>query len=152
MKNSNKTNGFTLIEIILVLVLLSAAIGFSLLYYETSVLRADINTQADILVSKLRLAQSNAESGRTDEANAVHFENASYTAFVGDNYNPLQSNNVETLLPPTISIENIALNGGGSDIIFTAPSGETSTYGSFDLVSDLKTITINISSFGAINY
>lgn len=152
MKNSNKKNGFSLIEVILVVVLLSAAIGFSLLYYESSVVRADINSQATVLVSQLRLAQSNAQSGRTTGFKGIHLETNSYVTFTGDNYNPLAVNNLETTMPQTISIQNILLNGGGNDIIFTEPSGTTNTYGSFDLVSDSKTISINISPLGNINY
>lgn len=144
MKNSNKKNGFSLIEVILVVVLLSATIGFSLLYYESSVVRADINSQAAVLVSQLRLAQSNAQSGRTTGFKGIHLETDSYTQ--------LQPGNLETVLPQAISIQNINLNGGGNDIVFTQPSGTTSTYGSFDMASDSKTITINISSLGSINY
>lgn len=152
MKNSTKKNGFSLIEVILVVVLLSAAIGFSLLYYESSVMRADINSQATVLISQLRLAQSNAQSGRATGFNGIHLETNAYVTFTGDNYNPLAVNNLETTLPQAINIQNINLNGGGSDIVFTKPSGTTNTYGSFDLVSDSKTITINISPIGSINY
>lgn len=152
MKNSNKKNGFSLIEVILVVVLLSAAIGFSLLYYESSVVRADINSQAAVLVSQLRLAESNAQSGRTTEFNGIHLETNAYITFSGENYNPSESNNLETALPPSIDIQNVTLNGGGNDIIFTGPAGTTNTYGSLDMVSDSKTITINISSLGSINY
>lgn len=144
MKNLTEKNGFSLIEVILVVVLLSAAIGFSLLYYESSVVRADINSQAAVLVSQLRLAQSNAQSGRTTGFKGIHLETNSYTQ--------LQPNNSETALQQTISIQNILLNGGGNDIIFTGPAGTTNTYGSFDLVSDSKTISINISPLGNINY
>ncbi|MBI4232096.1 type II secretion system protein [Candidatus Peregrinibacteria bacterium] len=149
--------GFTLVEILLVLTIFAISLGFAVIYSQTSQLNADINTQASILASNIRLLQSNANSGLTDGPNAVHFGLNSYTTFFsssGSPYNELDPDNFLTQLPSTISIQNISLNGGGLDLIFDTPSGETANYGSLQLSSNQisKTRTININSLGAVSY
>lgn len=148
-----KLRGFTIIEVILVLVILSSAVGFGLLYYQNSQVRADVNTHASVIVSYLRLAQSNAETGR-NTFNAIHLEPDSFTTFIGTAYAENDPQNYLTELPATITIGNINLSGAGTDIIFTGPDGTTNNSGSFQLISSQidKTITINIAQIGAINY
>lgn len=147
-----KKRGFTILEIIISITILASAMAFGLLYYQTTNLRSDLNTQADILVSYLRLAQSNAQTGR-DAFTSVHLGQNSYITFSGiyDSQNP---ENYEIELPPSIRINNFNLNGATTDIVFTPPHGTTNNYGTFDLISDqLSTnITINISQIGSINY
>lgn len=154
IKQTDKKRAFTIIEIVLVISILLIVFGFAVLYSQTSQVRADINTQADIAVSYLRLMQSNAASGRIAKNNAIHLETDSYTLFNGPAYIPEDINNYTIDLPATINIENILLNGAGQNIIFSAPAGETTNYGSFDFVADqiAKTITINISALGTITY
>lgn len=146
--------GFTLIETMLVVVLFAIALGLSILYSQTSQLRADLNTQASTIVSYLRLAQSNAIAGNTNEINAMHLGNNAYTLFVGPTYDPDESSNYTPDIPPTITIENIVLNGGGDDIIFDKSNGETDSYGTFDIKSNQinKSVTITILPIGTISY
>jgi type II secretory pathway pseudopilin PulG len=154
MKKEFLQKGFTTLEIMLVASLMAIALGFSILFHQSSQVRTDLNNQAAILVSYLRLAQTNAQSGRTNQPNALHLEQNAFTTFSGATYSVSNPTNFILTLPPTIVIENIALNGNGADIIFNAPRGETNTYGSFDLTSSQisKSLTINISSLGIINY
>lgn len=154
IKQIDKKRAFTIIEIILVIAILLIVFGFVALYAQTSQVRADINTQADIAVSYLRLMQSNTASGRTLEGNAIHLETNAYTLFNGPSYVSEDINNYTIDLPATLNIENILLNGAGQDIIFSGPAGETLNYGNFDLVANQigKTITINISELGTITY
>lgn len=149
--------GFTLVEVLLVITLLAISLGFAAIYNQSSQLHADINSQAAVLVSHLRLAQSNANAGLSDAPNAIHFENSSYTTFLsngGTPFNISNPGNFEINLPATISIQNIALNGGGADLIFSPPRGETTNHGSIQISSNqiAKTITININSLGSVSY
>lgn len=154
LKIKNNKKGISLVEIILVVVLITISLGFSVLYYQTSQLRADIKTQTVEFVSYLRLAHSDAVAGLHGQSHGMHVENDSYTTFRGGSYNPDDPNNYKIELPSTITIQNIALNGGGDDIIFTGPNGETNDYGTLDFVSTQmdKTITITVSKVGTVNY
>jgi len=146
--------GFTIIELVLVIMLLSISIGMTISYYRTSQIRADINSQVANMVHYLRLAQSSATAGLEDSNYGVHIENSFYTTFKGSSYNPLSDTNFQIDIPSTMSLGNILLNGGGSDVIFTKPSGETTTYGTFTLSSAEinRSFTVTITPIGTINY
>ncbi len=148
-----KTKGFSLIEVIIIVIIVSMSVGLAALYYQSSQVRSDVNNQTKTLVAYLRLAQSNADSGN-NEFNAIHLDPNSYTLFTGNIYNPVAPENYEIELPPTMIIQNIALNGGVTDIIFDSPKGETESYGSFQIFSNqiTKTNTITINQIGTINY
>lgn len=154
IKKNQTKKGFSILEVVLVVGILSIALGFSLLYTQTSQVRSDLNTQTTMLVSNLRLAQSNAISGHTSQPVGVHLSSSSYVLFLGDVYNPNSVSNYTVNLPPTITIQNITLNGGGNDIVFTVPDGDPLKSGSFTLRSDQinKSNTITISSLGTVNY
>lgn len=154
MANKSAKRGFTIIELMLVIILVGVSVGLAISYYRTSQIRADINSQAANIVHYLRLSQSSAVAGLGNSDYGIHFENSSYATFRGSSYNPASDTNFEIEIPATMMLNNILLNGGGSDIIFTRPNGETSTYGTIKLTSaDInKSFTITITPAGTINY
>ena len=145
---------FTLVEVVLVIILIGVSVGFSILYHQSSQVRADINSQVAQFTSYVRLAHSDALSGLEDQSHGIHLETSSYTIFIGSSYDPMDEFNFVIELSPTITIENISLNGGGSDIIFTTTAGETAQYGTLDFVSTQigKTINVEITKFGTVTY
>lgn len=149
-----KHDGFTVIEIMLVIIVFSILLGLATLYSQTSQLRNDVNSQAQMLASYMRLAQSNAGSGKNNEGSGIHFEANAYTLFNGNSYSNGNAENFIIELPSTIQIENIALNGNGNDLIFQPPNGETTTYGTINLTAPQiqKTLTITIYSLGNVSY
>ncbi|MBI4234885.1 prepilin-type N-terminal cleavage/methylation domain-containing protein [Candidatus Peregrinibacteria bacterium] len=151
-----KTRGFTLLEVLLVVTILAIAFGFFTLYSQNTQIRTDLNAQTAVLVSHLRLAQSNASSGNTTGYNAIHLDaaNSNYTAFIGATFDAQSATNTVVQLPTTISFQNILLNGGGTDIVFNGPEGETTNYGTFEifLSSTSQSHIITISEIGTVNY
>ena len=155
MNAHNEQKGFSLLEITIVIVLLAITFGLTVLFAQTSQIRGDLNAQVSDFVAYLRLEQSSASSGLNGgESSGIHLEASSYTIFTGNVYDPDDINNFIIDLPDTIQIENINLNGDGSDIIFNSPNGETDNYGTFDFTSSQiqKTVTITVSEIGNINY
>jgi len=154
MKNFKKQKGFSLIEIILVVTILGISVGLSILYSQSSQVRADINAQVSQFIGHLRLVQSSANAGLNDTSHGVHLESDSFTLFEGTSYSESGSLNFEYELSPTMVIQNINLNGGGDDIIFNPPKGDTSTYGTveFNSAQANKTVQIEITALGTINY
>jgi len=142
------------VEVVLVIILVGISVGFSILYYQSSQVRADINSQVVQFASYIRLAHSDALSGLEDQSHGIHLENSAYTIFIGSSYDPMDEFNFVIELSPTITIENISLNGGGSDIIFTTTAGETTQYGTLNFVSTQigKTINVEITKFGTVTY
>jgi len=145
---------FTFIEIMIVIALMTLMLGLSLLYSQTSIVRSDLNSQRSGLISQLRLAQSNAMSGKKGASYGVHIKSDSYTTFTGSSYVADGTGNFIYNLPSTIQLTNLSLNGSGSNVIFTSPKGETSEYGSIDIYSEQiqKTSTITINQFGVVTY
>lgn len=146
--------GFTLIEVVLALVILVSIFGFSILYYQTAQVKSDLYGQLRVFASYARLAQSSAESGKDGGDHGLHLESDKYTVFVGNVYSPSDVKNFVVALPPAIKIQNINLNSGGSDVLFSSPNGATDNYGGLDFVADdiEQIIHITISQVGAINY
>lgn len=154
MKMEKFKNGFSVLEVVLVLFLMMSALGFSLLYGFNAPLRSDVNVQASQVVSTMRLLQSTARAGDSARPNSIHLDTNQYVTFFGSSYNPLASDNEVHELPATIEIKNISLQGGSTNVVFTSPFGETTQYGSFDLYAANidKTISVTISQIGTVNF
>lgn len=149
-----KNKGFSMIEVIVVLALLALVFGVSVIYYRDSLARTDLNSQGELVSNSLRLLRSNAASGNVEEPNAMRLEELEYIKFFGDVYNPESPDNIHTELPGQVKIDNINLNGGGREIIFQSPHGNTDNFGSFDIKAEQidRTITININRIGTIDF
>jgi len=152
LKGNN--SGFTFVEVVLVIAIFGILLGLSAMYYNSTQVRTDIHTQAANIVHYLRLSQSNAASGLNNQDHGIHFESGSYTTFKGSSYVQNDPNNFVMDLPTTMILNNINLNGGGSNIIFIKSTGETANYGTISLTSAQinKTIPITITEVGTINY
>lgn len=146
--------GFTLLEMMLALGLFAALLVIPIMYTQAAQVRFDFNTQVSVLVSYLRLAQSDSASGKDDMKHGVHLNPDSYVIFSGDAYNPADPANFTVPLPGTMQIVNIALAEGGSDVVFDKVRGETADYGTFDLFSQQinKSLTLTVTPLGTVNY
>lgn len=149
-----KTKAFTLLEMLVVFALTGIFFGLVLFYTQVTQVRADLYGQVDAFIGYARLAQSDAATGKDGLEHGLHLETDSYTIFSGSVYNPLDTANDLIELPPTVEIQNVSLNGAGTDIIFAPPRGETSTYGSLDFVSTSTSqiITITLDANGRLDY
>jgi len=145
--------GFSLIEVLLAVIIISILIGLASTYYSNSQVRADISYQASNLVHYLRLAQSGALSGLNDSDQGIHFDETGYTLFEGSTYDEDEPKNVRKDLPESMTLSDIDLNGG-DDVIFEKGSGETDNDGTVTLsaIAISRDIVITINSVGTINY
>ncbi|OGC03365.1 hypothetical protein A2276_00390 [candidate division WOR-1 bacterium RIFOXYA12_FULL_43_27] len=73
----NRSRGFTLLEILIVLSLIAALFGFSYLSFSGYTDSARLNAASKLIVADLRLAQNNASSER--QSYVVAFDGGSYT-------------------------------------------------------------------------
>ncbi len=145
---------FSLLETLVVVAIMAAAVGFSVLYAQTDTVRTDLRTQAALFTSYIREMQTDAASGKGNTSAGIHLESDQYVLFHGASYNALDASNFVVVLPSVIQITNISLAGGGSDIIFTSPLGETSQSGSLDFSSFSigQTVHITINPLGSVDY
>lgn len=138
--------GFTLIEIVVVIGLMSilAAIGF----LRFGLLRdnADITTATQHMIATLQLARNQTLASLDDTVYGIHFESDRYILFKGSTYDSAASDNEVKEIGSGLEIYDIDV-GGGSEVIFNRLDGSTSTTGSISVrvVSDptaTRTITI----------
>lgn len=144
--------GFTLLELLIVLGILAVVAVASAPFLASSISRNDLQTSTWKLVDDLRRAQTQAMAGHTNSAWGVHVQTDRHVFFRGTTYNISDPDNIVTMLPGTITISNISLNGGSSDIRFTKIRGNTNDYGTLTLLdsNSNETTTITINSAGHI--
>lgn len=143
-----QTAGFTLLEALLSVVIISMLAGISLPVYESFVRRNDLGLTAQNITFMLRRAQTYSRAVSSDSTWGVRVQAPTVTLFQGATY--------ATRVPAfdeTLSIPSSITPSGLSEINFSKMNATPSTTGTITLFSttnDSKTITIN--SKGMVNY
>ena len=116
--------GFTALEIVIVVSILSLLGSLSLVSFLNARRVQDLVTAGNDLVVVLRLAQQKAASGEGGSAWGVRLEQGQYVMFQGTSYAVAATTTVYAL-PPRVEIADIALWGGGQEVIFSGVEGAT---------------------------
>jgi len=146
--------GLSLLEILIVigiLILLAGLGAGSLPLFKKT---TDLNSSVENGVSLLLQARSKTLSSQEESQYGVRFESGRMTLFRGHVFSSGDPQNQESILPSSVEISDVLLNGGGSDVVFERLTGETIQYGTitFRLTSDtLKTRVITIGSTGVVS-
>jgi len=146
--------GLTLIEILIVIAILFtlAALGAGALpLFQRTV---DLNASLEDGMSALLRARSKTLAGEDGLQYGVHLSSDRVVLFEGGTYSSSDPKNEETVLPATVEISSITLNGDGAEVIFQKLTGETNQYGTvtFRLTSDFsKTRTLTILETGVVS-
>lgn len=132
-KHLNNTRGFSLIELILVIALLSIILGITTVTLFRPVAKANLNTVSTNIFSLLREAQNqaiNTDTSGDPQSNeyGIHFETDSYTLFKGSTYISSDSSNFVVKTKSNISISPSlpcpAPPGDCNNVVFEKISGE----------------------------
>lgn len=132
VKIINRTNaGFTVVELIVVMMFFSILLGTVTVNLLGSTYRASLNSQITTLVSDLKNQQQKAMSGYTGGTFigsdfGIFFENNRYILFRGPSYNSADTANYIVNLDPNLSFSTI--NIPASTIVFTKGNGEVKNY------------------------
>jgi type II secretory pathway pseudopilin PulG len=143
--------GFTLLEIVLAISILTALAIITIAAFSPFKQGTDLDTTTERVLGVVLEARAKTLSSQNASQHGVHFETSRVVLFVGSTYNASDPTNEELLLPDTIDISAITLNGGGDDVIFTRLTGETAEYGTItlELLSDTsQTKQISITPTG----
>ncbi len=147
-------NGFTLIEVLIVVGIVMILVGLVVAGFSIFRKEADLGHTAEEIISALRLAQNKTLASEAAEQYGVHFETNKYVLFKGTVYNASATDNVIFNLPFNVEIDTIGLAGGQSEAIFERVSGLTEKFGqiSLRLKSDLsQTKTIYLANSGQVS-
>ena len=148
LSENNNKNGFTLIELILVISLIALLSGLSLSVFSRTQTKNDLNVAISSFASISRNAQIKARLSIQDDGWGVKIEQSKITLFKGNNFMSRdQSQDQITKISPNISISGI------NELSFAKITGLPSTSGTL-VISELygQDFNINIANNGVINY
>lgn len=139
------SSGFTLVEIIIVIAIMSIIAAISIVSWRSFSDATALGNTAKLIETKIKLAKSNSLSAINDVNYGVHLEAESVTIFPADSaYVFGDPDNQVSVLTDGIEI----YDGAGDDIIFSRLTGTTADFGNIGIrvinnTSKTKTITIN---------
>lgn len=141
--------GFTLIELAVVIAVIALVGALALVSFVNSRRVRDLVTSGQNVLSVLRVAQTKAVAGEAASPWGVRFEASRFILFSGTSFVSSMTTTVYTL-PAGIEIANIALTGGGQEVVFRRLDGRTVQSGTFDIrvvgsASQVFSVTIDAS-------
>ena len=157
--NSSKKSGFTLIEIIVVVTILSIISTIVISNFPLFNKRTDVENNIQEFANVLRLAQNKTLSSENNSQHGVYINTAvspnRYVLFKGTSYATRDSDFDQNYsLTKTVEFFGISL-GGASEIVFSKLGGDSAQSGniSIRLISDTSQIkTVYIANSGVIDF
>lgn len=145
LKKLNK--GFTLLELLLSIALISVLAGFSLPVYRTLIKKNDLDIAANSIVASLRRAQILSQAVDGDITWGVKVQSGSIVVFKGASYATRDTAYDEIFdVPTSIGI------GGTGEYVFAKMTGLPQSTGTTTLTSESDTRTVNINAKGMVGY
>lgn len=140
--------GFTLLEVILSIALLTLISSFSFPIYQSLQVKNDTEISATTIVHTMRRAQLLAQAGEADTAWGVFIAPGQGTLFAGESFLSRDESYDDIVAIPT-SIEP----GGIQEIIFSKLTGAPHATGTITLANSVGDVrNIHINSKGIISY
>jgi len=145
----NRT-GFTILEVLLVIGIIVLLVAATVPALGGWAARSQLNNFPLQAIDSLRRAEARATSGSGNNDHGVHFESGQFVLFEGSTYSAIDPDNQTVSLPANMTISAISLTGGGADVIFEKPTGETTTDGTitFEYTPNGTTVTISVNELG----
>lgn len=142
--------GFTLIELILVIALMTVIGGMSVPFFQSFQVSTDLATYADTVNRTLRRAQAQAIAGQNTDSWGVYFDTSNnvVTLFIGEDY---ASRDQSFDQSETFTSGFTITTDFGDEVYFDIFSGNPSTAGAVTLTSDVNDEKIiSVNSLGII--
>lgn len=146
-KNFRQKAGFTLIEIMLAVGLMTAFLSLSVPVFQSFIYNNDLDTAINSGVRALRLAQENARGMYYDDAWGVKFTTNEIVLFKGNSYASR-----DTSYDSTYPISTGISVSGTSEYIFAKFTGTPTGTGTVTLTENTKSLTITINEQGNVTY
>jgi prepilin-type N-terminal cleavage/methylation domain-containing protein len=138
----SKQRGFTLVEMLLSVSIITLLVGMSVPIYATFVGRNDLEVTRQGIVESLRRAQTYARAVEGDSAWGVAVVSGKAVVFKGTSYATR-----DAAFDENIIINNTITTSGLSEVVFTKLSGTPGTTGTTTLTqattNDSRTVSIN---------
>lgn len=145
--------GFTITEILIVIAILAVMVTIVVSAFSKFNNNQSLSGALGEVTSTLNEARANTLASYDNVAYGVHFQTDKVVLFKGSIYSASDPDNEDVTLSSKISISDIALSGGGSEVVFKRLTGKTEQNGTItlSLISEpSKTKTITIQTSGII--
>ncbi|HEV7453919.1 MAG TPA: type II secretion system protein [Candidatus Saccharimonadales bacterium] len=144
----SREGGFTLLEVLLSVSIISLLAGLSVPVYDAFVRRNDLDLTTQTVAATLRRAQTYARSGDYDTAWSVEIQAATVTLFQGTNFGGRNTNYDEP-----VSIPASITPSGLGEVQFAKFTSAPNTTGNIILTSTANAAkTISINGKGSVDY
>lgn len=147
MLHTSTHRGFSLLEILVVIAIAATLFTIVANVFSSYEKQQALDKDAEKIRSFLLEARGRTLSSRELSSYGVHFETSRTVLFRGSSYSASDPGNLSQPLRSEVEISNIALGGGGSDVIFARLTGATTGAGTVTLrlksdTSQMRIITI----------
>ncbi len=143
-------SAFTMVEIVVVMGLLLAVALIVLPSSMAQIGQASSDSKANDAASLIFSTQQQAYARDNNKDYGIKLNSGSYIYYVGISYGSAEQSNTYAL-PSGVTISNISLNGGGSEIRFASGSFKTSQYGSFNVSDGSSIYAVKVNKEGLIS-
>lgn len=138
---------FTLIEVLIVVALLSAAASFSVLMGTDTIGRSVAIGERDLAVTFLETARTSALANVDESPHGLHIDSTSFVLFAGGTYNPSDLENRVYERESSVTVV------GASDIVFNQLSGNVDTgAGTITFSDSAQSATLEVNHEGRIEW
>lgn len=146
MVRAKKHHGFTLVEMLLVIALISVIAALSIPLYRSFQTRNDLDLSANGVALLLRHARVLSEGMAGDQPWGVHFETGHAIIFIGPSYAGRYGTDVNYEIPSTFVL------GGASEVVFQERTGFVSTPTTITITSpNNETRSISVNAKGIVS-
>ncbi len=143
----NHKLGFTLLELLLSVAIISVLAGFSLPVYRTLMMKNDLDIAGGTIASSLRRAQVHAQAVDGDTTWGVKVQSGGTVIFKGASFAVRDTTYDETFdMPTTINVSGV------SEIVFAKLTGIPGTLGTINLSTESDNLSLSINEKGMVVY
>jgi len=139
--------GFTLIEILIVVGILSILVGLGLFIGNDFYRGYNLRLERSVMVSALQKARNQSMSNIGQSNHGVYLTNDGFTIFQGPSYAG-RSTSSDQIILSNLSVTHSGLN----EIVFSQLSGQSNASGTITLNNGISSTTINVNYEGAISW
>jgi prepilin-type N-terminal cleavage/methylation domain-containing protein len=138
--------GFSLVEVVLVVALISVLAGTFILIDPSFIVKNDVEVSSAVVTESLRRARTLSTASEGDSAWGVHIETSRVIVFKGDSFSGR-----DTSFDEEIAIPSAVSASGINDVVFGKLRGDPSVTGQITLSSDDGySVVIEVNEKGAI--